>query len=319
MEYRMAAGLADEWSDRILPERQSQLAPPGRAHRAGIGFPIALLLALAGGNDARATTVPLFDHVVVVVMENKPYSAIIGNPDSAYVNALAAQGAIFTESFAVTHPSQPNYLAMFSGSSQGVVNNDCPQDFVGVDNLGAQLIAAGKSFIGYSEDLPATGFTGCSSAMYVRKHNPWVDFDNIAAASNQPFTAFPLDYHALPDVAFVIPNQCNNTHDCPIATGDAWLQANIDAYAQWAKVHNSLLVLTWDEDDSSEGNRIVTLFVGAHVMAGAYAEPTGHYRTLATLEAMHGLAPLGGAIGLSPITDVWDELIFANGFENSPP
>jgi phosphatidylinositol-3-phosphatase len=279
---------------------------------------IALVLSLAPWGYARAAPVPLFDHVVVVVMENKPYSAIIGNPDAPYANALAVQGARFTQSFAVTHPSQPNYVAMFSGSSHGVINNDCPQDFVGVDNLGAQLIAAGKSFIGYSEDLPLAGFTGCSSAMYVRKHNPWVDFDNVPAASNQPFTAFPPDYNGLPDVAFVIPNQCDNTHDCPIATGDVWLQANIDDYAQWAKLHNSLLILTWDEDDSSEGNRIVTLFVGAHVMPGAYAEPTGHYRTLATLESMHGLAALGGAIGLAPITDVWDEAIFENGFEGTP-
>jgi phosphatidylinositol-3-phosphatase len=314
----MVAVLPDPPCDNATPGGQTEIAPRNHAAFACVDISLAVLLALAPLDGAHAANVPLFDHVVVVIMENKAYSAIIGNPDSAYVNALAAQGASFTQSFAVTHPSQPNYVAMFSGSSQGVVNNDCPQNFVGVDNLGAQLVAAGKTFIGYSEDLPAAGFTGCSSAMYVRKHNPWVDFDNIPAASNQPFTAFPLDYNALPDVAFVIPNQCNNTHDCPIATGDAWLQASIDAYAQWAKTHNSLLVLTWDEDDSSEGNRIVTLFVGAHVIAGAYAEPTGHYRTLATLEAMHDLSALGGAIGLAPITDVWDDVIFANGFENSP-
>jgi phosphatidylinositol-3-phosphatase len=313
----MVVGLSDQMSDKPRPDRPSELAQRSGSQSGHVVAALALLLALAPLDGAYAASVPLFDHVVVVVMENKAYSAIIGNPDSAYVNALAAQGASFTQSFAVTHPSQPNYVAMFSGSSQGVVNNDCPQDFVSVDNLGAQLIAAGKSFVGYSEDLPSAGFSGCSSAMYVRKHNPWVDFDNVPAASNQPFTAFPADYNALPDVAFVIPNQCNNTHDCPIATGDAWLQASIDDYAQWAKVHNSLLILTWDEDDSSAGNRIVTLFVGAHVIAGAYAEPTGHYRTLATLEAMHGLSALGGAIGLAPITDVWNDVIFANGFEGS--
>jgi phosphatidylinositol-3-phosphatase len=315
----MDAGFPDQICDKSALVRRTESARRISARPARSGIALALLLVLAPSDEACAASVPLFDHVVVVVMENKPYSAIIGNPDAAYVNALAAQGASFTQSFAVTHPSQPNYVAMFSGSTQGVVNNDCPQDFVGIDNLGAQLIAAGKSFIGYSEDLPLAGYTGCSSAMYVRKHNPWVDFDNVPATSNQPFTAFPVDYNALPDLAFVIPNQCNNTHDCPIATGDAWLQANIDDYAQWAKLHNSLLILTWDEDDASEGNRIVTLFVGAHVIPGAYPESTGHYRTLATLEAMHGLPALGGAIGLAPITDVWNEQIFVTGFENSPP
>jgi phosphatidylinositol-3-phosphatase len=315
----MDAGFPDKICDKPARMRRTESARRISARPARSGIALALLLVLAPSDEACAASVPLFDHVVVVVMENKPYSAIIGNPDAAYANALAAQGASFTQSFAVTHPSQPNYVAMFSGSTQGVVNNDCPQDFVGVDNLGAQLIAAGKSFIGYSEDLPLAGYTGCSSAMYVRKHNPWVDFDNVPAASNQPFTAFPVDYNALPDLAFVIPNQCNNTHDCPIATGDAWLQASIDDYAQWAKLHNSLLILSWDEDDASEGNRIVTLFVGAHVNPGSYAEPTGHYRTLATLEAMHGLPALGGAMGLTPITDVWNEQIFVNGFENSAP
>ena len=218
--------------------------------------------------SAEAAGIPSFDHVVVVVMENHGYSSIIGNADAPYVNALAVQGASFTQSFAVTHPSQPNYLAMYSGSTQGATTNTCPLDFVGVANLGGQLIAAGKTFVGYSEDMPAAGYIGCSAGLYVRKHNPWVDFDDVPAGSNQPYGAFPVDYAALPDVAFVVPNQCNNTHDCAIAVGDSWLQAHFDAYAQWAKIHNSLLILTWDEDGGSEGNRIVTLFVGDHVRAG---------------------------------------------------
>ena len=310
--------------DQLMVSERFELARDGRLQvrkcdRGPRHFVKAcLILALVFGGGVQAASVPLFDHVVVVVMENHGYSAITGSVNSSYVNALSTQGANFTQSYAVTHPSQPNYLAMYSGSPQGVVSNDCPQNFVGVGNLGGQMIAAGKSFTGYAEGLPVAGFTGCSSGLYVRKHNPWVDFDDVPAASNQPFSAFPSDFNALPDLAFVIPNQCNNTHDCPIATGDSWLQLHIDAYAQWAKTHNSLLVLTWDEDDGSEANHIVTLFVGEHVVPGAYAESTGHYRTLATLEAMHGLSALGGAIGLAPITDVWSDTIFANGFDNSP-
>lgn len=296
-------------------------AASGSASCKGIAawvLALASIVAAPCAGSARAAAIPSFDHVVVVVMENHGYSSIIGNADAPYVNALAAQGASFSASYAVTHPSQPNYLAMYSGSTQGVTTDSCPQDFAGVANLGGQLIAAGRSFVGYAEDLPAAGYTGCSAGLYVRKHNPWVDFDDVPPGSNQPFSAFPTDFSLLPDVAFLIPNQCNNTHDCAIAVGDAWLQAHVDAYAQWAKTHDSLLILTWDEDAGEDANRIVTLFVGAHVLAGEYAEPTGHYRTLATLQAMHGLPAIGATVGLEPVTDIWSDIVFSDGFEGAP-
>lgn len=281
------------------------------------GLRAAMLAAVAGLAFAQAglAFVPVFDHVVVVVMENHGYDALIGNADAPYVNALAAQGARFTQAYAVTHPSQPNYLALFSGSTQGVIDDVCPFDFVGVDNLGAQLIAAGKTFAGYSEDMPSVGYSGCLSGHYVRKHNPWVDFDNVPSASNRPFTDFPTDFSTLPDLAFVVPNQCSNTHDCPIATGDAWLQTHVEPYVQWARTHASLLILTWDEDDGGTGNHILTVFAGAFVEAGDYVGVTDHYRVLATLEAMHDLPPLGAAAARVPITAIWSDRIYADGFE----
>ena len=279
---------------------------------------IFVLMAAAGSNRALAADIPVYDHVVVVVMENHSYGDIIGNVDAPYINTLAAQGANFTQYYAVTHPSEPNYIALFSGSTQGVTSDQCPVDFPGVDNLGAQLIAAGLSFTGYSEDLPQAGYTGCTSGLYARKHNPWADFDTVPPASNQPFTMFPADYTTLPTLAFVIPNLCNDMHNCSVATGDTWLQTEMDGYVQWARTHNSLFVLTWDEDDNSQNNRIPTVFVGAEVVPGDYAETGGHYRTLATLEAMYNLPPLGQTIGVMPITDIWSDSIFANGFEQGP-
>ncbi|MFZ2236983.1 MAG: alkaline phosphatase family protein [Dokdonella sp.] len=263
--------------------------------------------------------VPMFDHVLIIVMENHSYAEIIGSPSAPYINALAAAGVNFTQSFAVTHPSEPNYLAMFSGSTQGVSGDPCPLSFPGATNIAAQLIAAGHTFVGYSEGLPAAGSTVCSSGFYARKHSPWINFDTVPAASNQPLTAFPSDYATLPTLSYVIPDLCNDMHNCSIATGDSWLQTNLGGYATWAKTHNSLLILTWDEDDASAGNNIVTIFAGANLIPGSYAEVTGHYRMLATLEAMYGLAPLGGAIGLTPITDIWSEKVFANGFDSPPP
>jgi hypothetical protein len=259
----------------------------------------------------------LFDHIVVVVMENHSEAEIIGNTAKApYINSLAAGGANFSQSFAIEHPSEPNYLDLFSGSNQGVTDDSCPHTFSS-ENLGSQLIAADLSFVGYSETLPTANPTVCTYAAhgYARKHNPWVNFSNVPAASNQSFSAFPDDFSALPTLAFVIPNLCNDMHDCSIATGDAWLADNIDPYVQWARVHNSLLVLTWDEDDGSATNQIPSVFAGALVIPGTYAETIDHFSVLGTLEAIHGLDPIGAAANRTPISDIWDTTFFRNGFE----
>jgi acid phosphatase len=99
---------------------------------------------------------------------------------------------------------------------------------------------------------------------------------------------------------------CDDMHDCSIGTGDAWLQADLDPYAQWAKTHNSLLIVTFDEDNSLSLNHIYTAFVGAHVQAGSYSEKITHYTVLRTIEASYGLTAIGGAASVSPITDAWN-------------
>jgi phosphatidylinositol-3-phosphatase len=291
-----------------LPDKAGKTRARLNRLRAGLSL-VALLFACAA-----FAQVPRLDHVVVVVMENHSFNDIIGAIDVApYINGLASQGANFTNSFAIEHPSEPNYLDLFSGSNQGVTDDSCPHTF-DVANLGSELIDASFTFVGYSEDLP-TVTTQCTSGLYARKHNPWVNFSNVPADSNQPFTAFPSDFSTLPTLAFVVPNLCNDMHDCSITTGDTWLHDNIDTYAQWAKGHNSLLVLTWDEDDHSQSNQIPTLFVGALVVPGNYSEGVDHFRVLATLETMYGLALTGSAAGETPITDVWDQVIFRDGFE----
>ena len=252
--------------------------------------------------------VPRFDHVVLVVEENHSFSQIIGPSTGApYINnTLAAGGALFTQSFAIEHPSEPNYLDLFSGANQGVTDDSCPHTF-STANEGAQLIAANLTFTGYSEDLPAVGSTVCTSGNYARKHNPWVNFSNVPAADNVPFTSFPsaANFASLPTVSWVVPNLCNDMHDCSVATGDTWLQNNIDAYAQWAKTHNSLLIVTWDEDNGSMGNQIPTIFYGAGVKTGQFAEHVDHFRVLRTMEDMYGLPYAGAAASSTPITDVW--------------
>jgi phospholipase C len=248
--------------------------------------------------------VPQPAHVVVVVMENHSYNEIIGSSSAPYINSLANGGAKFTQSFAVTHPSEPNYLALFSGSTQGLTNDSCPHTYSS-GNLGQQLISAGRTFIGYSESMPSDGYTGCTSGMYARKHNPWVNFTNVPSSSNLRFSRFPTNYGTLPSVSFVIPNLCNDMHDCSISTGDTWLKNNINSYAQWAKANNSLLILTFDEDDGSQGNQIATVFYGQHVKVGSYPEHITHYNVLRTVEDAFGLPCVANSCSATPITDIW--------------
>jgi len=238
-------------------------------------------------------------------MENHTYGEVIGSPQAPYLNQLARQGALFTDSRGVTHPSEPNYLALFSGSTQGVTDDSCPHRFSAA-NLGSELIAAGKSFAGYSEDLPATGSVVCASGEYARRHVPWTNFANVPGADSKPFSAFPAgNYARLPTVSFVIPNVCDDMHDCPVARGDTWLKAHLSGYVSWAAAHDSLLIVTWDENDESPGNQIPTIFVGPMVRSGRYGQPITHYSVLRTIEDLYRLPPLGNAAIASPISGIW--------------
>jgi acid phosphatase len=254
------------------------------------------------------STLPRPAHIVVVVLENRAYGQIIGNSAAPYLNRLAANGALLTRSFAIRHPSQPNYLALFSGSTHGLTSDSCPHSFAGA-NLAAQVRAAGGTFVGYSEALPRPGYSGCSAGdsagEYARKHAPWTDFPALPARVNQPFTAFPSDYARLPTVSFVIPDLQHDMHDGTIAQGDRWMRTHLSAYATWSRTHNSLLVITWDEDDDTAVNRIPTIVVGARVRTGRYGEHVTHYRMLRTLEALERLPAIGAARQASTITDVW--------------
>ena len=253
---------------------------------------------------AAKTVVPTPDHVVIVMEENHGYAEIIGSPNAPYINSLAQSGALFTKSYAVSHPSQPNYLDLFSGSNQGVTNDSCPHSFA-VDNEGSELIALGLSFAGYSEGLPEKGSPVCTYGKYARKHSPWTNFTDLPAKTNLPYTKFPANYARLPTVSWVIPNLDDDMHDGSIQQGDTWLKNNLSTYVAWAQTHNSLLIVTWDEDDGGQANQIATIFVGPMVKPGQYGETINHYTVLRTIEAMYGLILLGNSANVKPIRDVW--------------
>ncbi|WP_082962840.1 alkaline phosphatase family protein [Mycobacterium sp. E342] len=253
-----------------------------------------------------AAALPQPAHIVIVVEENRSEANIIGNKSAPFITALAAAGANMTQSYAETHPSEPNYLALFAGNTFGVTSDVCPVNAGAAPNLGSELLAAGYTFAGFAEGLPAVGSPACTAGKYARKHVPWANFTNVPPANSLPFSAFPMgNYAGLPTVSFVIPNNDDNMHDGSIAQADAWLNRELSGYANWAAANNSLLIVTWDEDDGGRRNQIPTIFYGAHVRPGSYSEQINHYTVLSTIEQMYGLPKTGYAAGAPPITDIW--------------
>ncbi|MFC4532677.1 alkaline phosphatase family protein [Sphaerisporangium dianthi] len=271
----------------------------------------AAAIALWGGaGTSTAAAVPTPDHVVVVVLENHAYSQVIGSSSAPYINSLASGGANLTQFYGETHPSQPNYYAMFSGATQGITGDACVTvGFSSAANLGSELIAAGKTWGSYNEGLPSQGSTACTSSAgkYAQKHNPWFGFKNVPTSTAYTMGQFPTDFTRLPKISFVVPNLCNDMHDCSVSTGDTWLKSKLGAYATWAKSHNSLLIVTFDEDNRLAGNRIATVVHGQHVIAGSKPSATyNHYNLLRTLEDLAGLTThAGNAASASAITGIW--------------
>lgn len=249
---------------------------------------------------------PQIDHIVIVVEENHSSSQIINNASAPYINHLMKQGANFTNLFALDHPSQPNYLNLFSGSNHGVTDDEIPNAKFSSENLASELIKKHYSFAGFSEDQPSEGFNGeFSDQGYARKHNPWVNFTNVPKESNQPLRNFPKNFNQLPNVCFIIPTEQNDMHDGSINKADQWLKAHVADYLKWAEKHNSLLIVTWDEDDDNQNNKIPTFFVGPMVKAGQFREKLNHINLLRTVEDIYGLSHAGAAKTSKPIKDIW--------------
>jgi hypothetical protein len=247
-------------------------------------------------------------YVQLVIFENESYDEVIGSSQAPYITSLSKAWANMTQSFAITHPSEPNYLALFSGSTQGVTSDQCPVSF-GVANLGSELLAAKVSFRGYAESMPSKGFTGCeavpdtlpSGFLYMRKHVPWADFTNLPKSVSQiykkPFSAPPARF------VWITPNMCDDMHDCPISTGDTWASKNLPKLIKWDQAHDGVLILTFDENDGSPGNQIPTILIG-NVNLGQFSQTVSHYNVLRTIEDVFGITPTGSAATAKPIKGV---------------
>jgi len=318
----------------LLPSISILSARPAVALQENIPLPLQWAVGL-----------PVYDHIVIVVEENKNYEQIIGNKNASYINdVLKKKGASLTKFYAEEHHSEGNYFWIFSGSNQhvGFIDKIPDHDFA-TSNLGAELIRAGRSFKGYSEDLAEIGSLDTEHGLYARKHAPWVSFSNVprgkavADSSNLRFPQdFPADFNALPTVSFVIPNLVHDMHNGPtrsaITAGDKWLREHIDGYYNWAKQHNSLLILTFDETsqsplmggvtdpadkDPKKSNRIVTILAGAHIRHGEYSEGKGvtHVNVLRTLEAMYKLNRSGSQQWNALKAGIADDFVINDIFE----
>jgi phosphatidylinositol-3-phosphatase len=247
-------------------------------------------------------------HVVIIVMENAEYGEVIGSPEAPYVNALARRYGLATQSFAITHPSLPNYLALTSGSTQGV-SSDCTDCHSPATNIVDQLEAAGISWAAYLEDVPKPCFRGAGAGGYAKKHNPFIYYDDIARSASRcgRLVGFgrltrALRSGRLPSYVWITPNLCDDGHDCAVAAGDRFLARTVPALLRELGPHGFLAV-TWDEGGSDQdccggarGGHVTTIVAGPDVRRGGrMAHPIDHYGVLATIEQALGLAPLAGA------------------------
>jgi acid phosphatase len=276
----------------------SSSAPSTRAPSDGTNPTTRASIAAPTGSP------PALQHLVIVVEENRSYADLARSSSAPYLHELMAQGTTLTNFFAITHPSEPNYLALFSGSTQGLRDDSCPHTFSAA-NLAGELLAHHQTFAGFAEGLPSSGYEGCTHGHYARKHAPWSDFGPGAARLGRPLSDFPADYSTLPTVSYVIPDLDHDMHDGTIGQADTWLRAHLGDYVTWARTHHSALIVTWDEDDHSQDNQIPTLIVGAGVRAAPYRSRADLYDLLATIEWVFGLPPLGASGGREPLSAIW--------------
>jgi len=200
-----------------------------------------------------------FGHVFIVVEENHNYGDVVGNASMPYLNSLINQYGLATNYYANGHPSVPNYFMMTTGKTLTIIDQVTPETFpVSDDNVVRELLAAGKTWKSYAEDLPSVGYTGGDTGKYAVRHNPlayMTDVQNDTAQKQNlvPFSEFAADLPTanLPDYSFIVPSLCDDAHDCPASTADSWLKANIGPLiASPVFQKDGVLVIVFDEADT---------------------------------------------------------------------
>jgi phospholipase C len=255
--------------------------------------------------SATPSIVPPFDRVVVVVMENREFDQVVGNPHAPYVNGLAQRFSLATQSYGVSHPSLPNYLALLGGSTFDIAT-DCTTCSVPGRNLVDQLEAHRISWKAYMEGMPAPCYDGASRGRYAKKHDPFMYFDDVRGDAARcrhvvPFGRLHDDLASgtLPRFVWISPDLCHDGHDCPIATADRFLKRRLPPLLHQLGM-DGVLVLTWDEGATdggcctfAVGGHIATIVAGPGARRGARSGvPLDHYSILRTIEESWGMQRL---------------------------
>jgi hypothetical protein len=248
--------------------------------------------------------------VFIVVLENTDQPAAAAQP---FFTSLEKESAVLTNSYGITHPSQPNYIGLVSGDVQGVTTNDEVE--VEAQHIGDLLKAKGKTWKAYAEDYPGNCFLDKSNAFYVKRHVPFLSFVNVAESPTEcakvvPSGELDKDVQAgtLPDYSLYIPNNLNNGHDTSVLYADQWLSQRFGPLIKnKAFMDGTLLVITFDESGGGNSNQIHTLLYGAGVKAGTTSSQCyDHYSLLASIEKIFNLGTLNKRDSFAKIIDgIW--------------
>jgi phosphatidylinositol-3-phosphatase len=281
--------------------------------RVALGAVLAVLLLSACGASARTRAIPSFDHVLVLVLENKGQSQMLGSRSAPYFNSLARRYAVLSGYGGVAHPSLPNYLALVSGSTHGITS-DCTSCLVSARNLADTIEASGRTWKGYAEGLPRPGFLGAFAGLYAKKHMPFLYFRDVLASRRRlhrvvSLAQLPRDLAAgtLPSFSLLVPDLCHDMHDCGVTTGDGWLRSFLPSLLRNPALADSVIFVVTDEPESSNPSASVpALALGPLVKPGSrFKSHTSHYGLLRTIEDSWGLPRLGQSARTRPITGIW--------------
>jgi hypothetical protein len=275
---------------------------------------VALLLSWMLIDFAHAG--PRFERVVHIVFENADLEDAMAQPEFA---RLARAGAWLQDFRGVTHPSQPNYIAMIAGSTMGV-RLDGNVDLEG-RHLGDLLRERGMTWKAYAQGYPGNCYLGKRLGNYVRKHVPFLSFKNVQNNPQECARVVPAERFfedvrrgELPEYSMFIPDLVDDGHDTDAAHAARWFSATFGAVlADSALVRNTLFVVTYDESRSYIGsNRIYTVLFGANVVPGArMASRADHYSVLRMIQEGFGLGSLGKEDARAPaIHGIWAEPSF---------
>jgi phosphatidylinositol-3-phosphatase len=284
----------------------------------GIGLAMSIVLgslcSVGVAHSGTTATVPR-EHIVFIVLENHEYSSVTSS-SMPYLTSEAAKYVKLTNSYAVRHPSLPNYMTLTGGdtfftSDCYVTDSSCRTN---ARNLVDQFDGAGVSWKAYMETMPSPCYKfnsyGSSPIKYVARHNPFMHYNDVYGDSSRCGRVVPLtqldedlQQHALPEYAFVTPNLCNDAHSCSLGTADRFL-------ASWVpKIEPELgstgvIFLTFDEGSTNAsccqgiatGGHIYTAILGPGAKTHTTISTTvDAYSLLATVEQNWNLPFLGKA------------------------